>query len=402
MKVLLLHNRYGSGAPSGENVAVDAERRLLERGGVAVEAHERSGDELRASGWRGVLRGALATPANPFAARRVQRLIERGRHDVVHLHNFFPLLSPSVLRAARRAGAATVFTMHNARIFCAAGVPLREGAPCTLCLDRRSALPGLRHRCYRGSLAATVPLAAMIALHRALGTWEREVDAFVAFTPFQRALMAGAGVPEERIHLHPPPYPDAPQPVPFGQRARKAVFVGRLGVEKGLDLLLGAWAAWGESAPLLEIVGEGPAGEALRAGARAAGLAGKVSFTGLLPFPDAQRRLADARLVLMPSRCFEGYPMSLREAMALGVPMAGARLGAIPGVIDEGVTGVLFEPGSPEALLAAVRGIWGDVPRLAAMAEAARAAFVARSGEEAALARLLGIYRAAVSARRVG
>jgi glycosyltransferase involved in cell wall biosynthesis len=400
VKVLLLHNRYGAAAPSGENVAFDADRRLLEAGGATVELFERSSDELRGAGVRGAVRGALAAPWSRSSARRVRELVTRGRHEVAHVHNFFPLLSPAVFPAARAAGAATVFTLHNARIFCAAGVPLREGRPCTACLDRRSALPGLRHGCYRGSRAATLPLAAMIALHRARGTWLRDVDAFIVLTGFQRELMAGAGLPIEKLHVAPPCYPDAPDPAPFAGREAKAVFVGRLGAEKGVDVLLRAWARWGAGAPTLEIVGAGPQGEALRRLAGELGLAGRVLFAGQLPFAETQRRIAAARLLLLPSLCFEGFPMTLREAMALGVPMAGSRRGAIPWIIREGETGVLFEPGDPEDLASRVAALWADGERLERMAGAARAEFDGRYGFAAAGERLLRVYESAVRSRR--
>ena len=191
----MAHNHYGSEAPSGENAVFEAERRLLQDRGHDVLSFERRSDEIRARGLRGLVTGALSTPWNPFAARRLRALLERERPDVLHVHNPFPLLSPAIFHAARGLPVATVWTLHNYRPFCAAATLMRDGAPCTECIDRRSPLPGVIHGCYRGSRAATLPLAAMIDLLGRTGTLAREVDAFVVLTDFQREMVIRAGLP---------------------------------------------------------------------------------------------------------------------------------------------------------------------------------------------------------------
>ncbi len=399
MKILLAHNFYGSEAPSGENSVYAAERDLLRAHDHQVIEFTRDSDDIRRSGTAGLLRGALATPWNPFSARALRRLILRERPDVVHAHNTFPLISPSVFSAAHGLGVATVLTLHNYRTFCAAGIPLRDDRPCTDCLDQNSVIPALRYGCYRGSRLATLPLAAMIALHRSLGTWQRHVDAFIALTAFQRDQLVAAGLPAQRVHLKPHFYPAPPAPLPWAARAGKVVYIGRLGPEKGLNSLVEAWKLWGDAAPPLELRGDGPERDALARAIAAAALGGKLALLGQISFASAQERLAQARLLVLPSLSYEGFPMAIREAFALGVPVAGARLGSIPCIVEDGRTGVLFTPGDAPNLYRAVGAIWGDANRLEAMGAAARAEFEDKYTAERNYASLMTIYAVAIGAR---
>ncbi|MEK7754586.1 MAG: glycosyltransferase [Acidobacteriota bacterium] len=368
--------------------------------GLKVSEYVRTSDGLRRGGWLGAVRGGLSTPWNPFAAGSVRRLLRQERPDILHVHNCFPLLSPAVFHAARGLKTATVLTLHNYRLFCAAGIPLRGNAPCTACLEKRSTLDALKYGCYRKSRLATVPLAAMIGLHRRIGTWEHHVDAFIALTEFQRELMIRAGLPGERVFVKPHFYADAPDPVRWQDRELKAVFIGRVAGEKGVSLLVEAWREWGGSAPKLEIIGDGPDRGKLENSVAGTALAARISFAGQLPFDETQRRLGGARLLVVPSVWFEGFPMVIREAFALGVPVAGSRLGSIVCVIRDGSDGVLFAAGDAGALGTAVRSVWDEPGRLEGMARAARKSFEQRYTPEINGDQLAAIYRAAIARRR--
>jgi glycosyltransferase involved in cell wall biosynthesis len=398
LKILLAHNFYGSSAPSGENTVYSAEKSLLEAAGHEVVEYTRHSDEIRGQGAWGAMKGAMSTPWNPFAFARVRRTIKRERPDVLHVHNTFPLLSPAIFHSAARSSTATVLTLHNYRTVCAAAIPMREGQPCTECLDRRSVTPALRYGCYRQSRLATLPLASMIALHRKLGTWRKHVDAFIALTGFQRDQLVAAGLPPERMHVKPHFYPDPPSPLPWREREAKVVFIGRLGEEKGVRFLIEAWRQWGEQAPQLELIGDGPQRRELEDLAQV--MNGKVRFLGQRPFSETQKRLASAHLLVLPSVCFEGFPMVILEAFAMGVPVAASRLGSMPCLMQDGRNGVLFTPGNAEDLLRQVRGAWGEDDLLARMGAAAREEFDARYTAEANYRMLIDIYQAAIGHRR--
>lgn len=398
MKILLAHNFYGSTAPSGENTVYAAEKSLLQTNGHEVIEYTRHSDEIRSQGAWGTLKGALSTPWNPFAYTQVAKIIARERPTIMHVHNTFPLLSPAIFHSAMRSTTATVLTLHNYRTVCAAAIPMRHGKPCTECIDRQSVTPAVTYGCYRQSRLATLPLATSIALHRNLQTWQKQVDAFIALTEFQRDLLIKAGLPAERIHIKPHFYPDPPTPAPWESREAKVLFIGRLGEEKGVRFLIEAWRQWGEQAPLLELIGDGPLRSELERSSQGQG--GRIRFLGQLPFAETQARLAQARLLVLPSICFEGFPMVIREAFALGVPVVASRLGSMPCLVEEGRTGRLFEPGDANDLGRCIKSLWMKQNELGNMAAAARAEFEAKYTAEANYAMLMEIYRSAMENRR--
>jgi glycosyltransferase involved in cell wall biosynthesis len=393
MKVLLLHNYYGSSAPSGENTVFESECAMLRSRGHPVSVFVRKSDEIRNRGVVGVVQGALATPWNPFMARQVRRQVEALQPDVVHAHNTFPLLSPSVFYAVGKR-AARVLTLHNYRLFCAAGTPLREERVCTQCLDAHSVVPALYHGCYRHSRVASAPLAASIALHRLLGTWQREVDAFIVFSQFQRAMMIGAGLPAEKVFVKPNFYPGSPRVRDWSERRGNALFVGRLSTEKGIATLLDAWRRWGEGAPELRIAGDGPLRGTLQL--QSAGAAKKtVTFLGQLSGECVREEMAQARLLILPSQCYEGFPMVIAEAFAFGTPVAVSDIGALPTIVQEGVNGLVFKVSDPQALLDVVRAAWGNPAELERLGRGARDSFEQHYSEEGNYQMLLEIYKQA-------
>jgi glycosyltransferase involved in cell wall biosynthesis len=392
MKVLLVHNFYGSAAPSGENAVYDAERDLLRQHGHEVVEFTRHSDEIRGKGMSGAIHGALAVPWNPWMARALRREVGRSRPDVVHVHNTFPLISPSLFHAVGRR-CATVLTLHNYRLFCPAAIPMRGGRPCTDCLDGRTVIPSLVHGCYRNSPVATLPLAVGVALHRALGTWTDKVDAFMALSEFQRKLMVRAGLPAERVHIKPNFYPGSPQTIPWRERGDHAVFVGRITPEKGVHALVRAWTLWGSGAPELRIIGDGP----LRSPLEQMSVGKPIRFLGQLASDEAQTQIARAKLLILPSECFEGFPMVVREAFAFGTPAAVSDIGPLPSIVRPGTNGILFAPADPESLLLEVRSAWHSPGLLERLGRGARQSFEESYTERSNYEMLMGIYALAMA-----
>src|SRR3954465_13906820 len=179
MRVLVIHNRYQSRSPSGENAVVDAERELLRSAGVDVRAFEVESDSIAAEGLARRAAIPIGVVWSRRGARAVRAAVRTHRPDVVHFHNTFPLLSPAAIRAASAEGVATVQTFHNFRPFCPSSSGLlREGQLCRDCAGRLP-LPAIQHGCYRGSRAATVPIALMDAVHQRLKTWTHHLDRLI-------------------------------------------------------------------------------------------------------------------------------------------------------------------------------------------------------------------------------
>lgn len=399
MKILLVHNYYGSAAPSGENRVFEAERKLLLAQNHEVQKFTRHNDQIKANGALGLVQSALATPWNPCAASALRQAVEAFRPDVVHVHNTFPLLSPAIFRATGNR-AARVLTLHNYRLFCPAAIPMRGDHVCTECLDSHSVLPALRHGCYRHSRLATIPLAMSVALHRGVGTWTRDVDAFITLTEFQRERMIAAGLPDDRVYVKPNFYPGNPKPIPWNDRDDCVVFAGFLTPYKGIEYLIRAWLEWGENAPELRVLGDGPLRKPLELLASSKpGV--QIRFYGLLASHDAEEQIARAKLLVLPSTWFEGFPMVIREAFAFGTPVAVSAIGPLPSIVTNELNGVLFDPADQESLLHEVRAAWESIGKLERLAAGARTTFENAYTEDVNYHTLMDIYDRAL-ARKSG
>jgi len=395
MQILQVHNYYRTSAPSGENNVVDAERRLLRQRGHIVETFLRQNDDLDRMGVRGAVIGAAGTPWNPFAATAIRKALNEFDADVVHVHNTFPQISPAVFSAVS-GKPGRVMTLHNYRTVCPAALPMRDGEVCTECIDKRSAIPALRYGCYRSSRLATLPLAGKLMVNRALGTWQKNVDAFIVFTEFQRELMVKAGFPRELIHIKPNFFAGNPSVIPFAERPNRVLFVGRLTPEKGVHTLIEAWRHLGEGAPLLRILGDGDLRPLLER--EAAGL--PIEFLGQVDPETVVREVGNARLVVVPSEWFEGFPMVPQEAFALGTPAAVSNIGPLPSLVEHGDLGGVFQPNNAHSLSREVRRIWDDQDALAVKANLARKTFERDYTEGANLEALLSIYHAAMTVKQ--
>src|SRR5215472_5798714 len=360
VKVLVVHNRYRTSAPSGEDAAVENERRMLERHGVQVSTFERCNDEIVATGLLEESSLALNTVWSRRSRAELRAMLHRSRPDVVHVHNTFALISPSIYGACREAGVPVVQTLHNFRLFCPSALFLRAGKPCELCVDS-GLLQSVRYRCYRGSRSATATLATMLAVHRALGTYAHHIDRYVVLTEFARAKVIRAGLPRDKVLVKPNFLPDPPSP---GQGSGDyVVFVGRLLEGKGAETLIRAWRELPEVP--LKVIGDGALREPLEALARRE--APGVEFAGRLPHDAVLSTIADARLLVIPSDCYEGFPMVLAEALACGTPVLASRIGSLAELVREGETGATFPAGDAPALAAAVRRLLANAAGLAAM-----------------------------------
>lgn len=365
MKVLLIHNYYRSGIPSGENAVVDSEIGMLRAHGHEVEVFSRCNDSIRAVPVLGAAWSMISMIANPFALVALRRRVSEFKPDIVHVHNLFPLISPLALLAVGRIPC--VMTLHNYRLFCAGETVCRGGRPCTICLEARSVRGALRHKCYRNSCLATIPLAVSIALYRALGFWRRRISRFVALTEFQREMVVKAGLAAEKVIVKPNHYLCRGETVvPWNERADRVVFIGRVSPEKGCGVLIDAWNRLGSDAPELVVLGDGTDLESCKCACRSS----QVEFKGAVDHDMVLNMVAGSKLLIVPSLCYEGLPTTILEAFSTGTPVLVSDLGAMPAMAGD--AGRVFEAGSSESLVAAFKEIWKDDANLGQMGIKAR------------------------------
>ncbi|MFJ9037791.1 glycosyltransferase [Streptomyces sp. NPDC102406] len=397
MHVLVVHNHYSSGQPSGENKVVDQEVELLRAAGHRVGVFERRSDDIAGRSLLGKAAVPLLVPWNPAVRSELAARLRAERPDVVHVHNVFPLLSPAVLAACADAGVPAVATLHNYTQVCPPGTLQRDGRPCTECVGS-SPLPAVRHGCYRGSRLATVPLAVSLAANRR--RWWSGVERFLCISSAQRDVLVSAGMPAERLAVKHNFVPD-PEVRRTGD-GEHLLYLGRLAEAKGVRLLMAAWdeiaAGGGVGVPLV-IAGTGPLEREVTAWA-----AGRddVRYAGLYDPAECRKAVARAVAVVAPSTWLEAFGLVVVEAMAAGVPTVAAGHGAFVELVEDGVTGLLHAPGDAGSLASGIRRIAAGPARNREMGQAARHRYEQAFSPAVGLERLLEEYRTAIAGRSGG
>ncbi|MGW0965726.1 glycosyltransferase [Streptomyces sp. NPDC002516] len=397
MRVLVVHNRYASAQPSGENKVVDQEVALLRDGGHQVGLFERRSDDIASLSLPGKAALPLLVPWNPGVRKELAARLRAERPDVVHVHNVFPLLSPAVLAACADAGVPAVATLHNYTQICPPGTLQRDGRPCTDCVGS-SPLPAVRHGCYRGSRLATVPLAVSLSVNRR--RWWSGVERFFCISAAQRDVLAAAGMPAERLAVK---HNFVPEPGVVRTGAGEHVlYLGRLAEAKGVRLLMAAWdeisAGGGVGVPLV-IAGTGPLEAEVTAWA-----AGRddVRYVGLYDQEECRRAIARSVAVVAPSTWLEAFGLVVVEAMAAGVPAVAAGHGAFVELVEDGVTGLLHQPGEAASLASCLRRVTAEPDGNREMGQAARRRYEKDFSPAVGLERLLEGYRTAIAGRSGG
>lgn len=379
LRVLMVHSAYQQ--RGGEDSVVDAEIDLLRGAGHEVVLYRRDNAEVERMGR---LQLAAETVWSRRTGAEIDAEIARFAPDVIHVHNTMPLVSPSVYWAAARRRVPVVQTLHNFRLMCPQGMLLREQAVCEDCVGR---LPwrAVVHRCYRGSAAGSAVLASTVSLHRLIGTYRDKVTLYIALNRFCRDKFVEGGLPADSIRIK-PNFLDmaAPEAAPVRDGG---LFVGRLSVEKGVHVLAQALAA--DASLRVGVVGTGELDEATRAafGAR---------LLGFKPLPEILGLMQRAAYLVLPSIWYENFPRTIVEAYACGLPVIASRLGALPEIVEDGETGLLFDPGSAEDLQRKLAWAQQHPDEMARMGERARRLYEALYTPAVNHQTLVGIYEEAI------
>jgi glycosyltransferase involved in cell wall biosynthesis len=385
LKILIVHNSYRE--PGGEDVVVAQEQRLLKRKGHSVIEYARSNHEASNSSVIDRMRLLKTIVSAQDSRMDVQRLLETERPDIVHIHNTFMMVSPSIYQACVEAKIPTVQTIHNYRLLCPATYLFRDGKVCEECIDH-GLMSGVQHGCYRNSRLTTAAVALMLQVHRTCGTWTNKVDAFIVLTEFAKKKFTEHGLPSGKVHIKPNFVERDP-----GERREAGdyvLFVGRLSQEKGVAVLLDAWKLLKIPLPL-RIVGDGPSRPALEARVEKENL-NNVEFLGRLDGDQTRDQMKKSRFLVVPSLWYEGFPMVIAESFACGLPVLGSRLGAMQEVIDDGHDGLHFTGGSPDDLAGKAAWAWEHPGEMAAMGRNARRKYEERFGPETNYSLLMEIY----------
>jgi len=380
MRVLLVHNYYQK--PGGEDRVFAAESALLKQRGHDVVTWCEHNDRVAEVGR---IRLAAKTVWNGSSYSGFRSLVRREKPDVCHFHNTFPLISPAVFHAARAEGVPVVVTLHNYRLLCPSATLLRDGKVCEDCRGKPIAWPAVVHGCYRGSRSASATAATMLGVHRAVGTWSRAVDVYIALTEFARRKFIEGGLPAAKLAVK-PNFVD-PDPGYSNVREEYALFVGRLSPEKGLETLLDAWRIL-KSPMRLRIAGDGPLASLVQ---ERAARDRRIEWLGPLSGDEVASLMRSAYVLVFPSVWYEGLPLTVLEAYATGLPVIASAIGGLVELVPADV-GIQFRPGDSEDLARKVLWCRGNTEQLAVMGRAARKKFEDEFTAESNYGRLIQIY----------
>jgi glycosyltransferase involved in cell wall biosynthesis len=383
--VLIVHNRYQQAG--GEDTIVANEYALLKLHGWEPRLWSVANDGI--SGVWNKIAAAMRASYSRVARDELSRVIAECAPAVVHVHNFFPLLSPSVYDACRAAGVAVVQSLHNYRTICAGALLMRDGRPCEDCIGA-SPYQAALHGCYRGSRAGSLAVAKMIDTHRRRQTWRLKVDRFIAASAFAKSKFVNAGFPADRITVK-PNFAEDRRVVAAPPRGG-ALYVGRLSEEKGVRTLLRAWD--GLEVPL-RIVGDGPLRELVEQTANPS-----IVALGWRSRAEVAAEMARAAFLILPSTWSELLPLVTVEAFCQGLPILASQHPALEEIIEDGATGLLFAPGDAGDLVAKVRWAYRHSAAVSLMGHKARQVYESKYSPSRNFQQLAAIYEAAIEQSR--
>lgn len=347
MKILLVHNQYST--TGGEDQALAREKAILKQwlGEENVLEYVVSVNDF--SKWQ--LLSSIFYSRKQY--RKVYDLIKQHQIDIVHVHNYFPVLTASVFKAAKAAGAKLVHTVHNYRWWCIAGNFYRPAVGiCTLCVDEKNFWNGIKHRCYRQSFLQSLLAKMAFAYYKRIGVFQW-IDQFWVLTQFQYQQLIKMGVPVSKLQLKPnmldgatlgaaaefpASKPTAIQALPNAPRSG-FLYIGRLDAEKGIEHVLAEWVKLPQNYQLT-VIGSGKLDETLKRQYNQP----NIIFTGSLPFDQVNQYLKTAQYTLQPSLWYETMGLTIIESMQHGTPVIGFNIGTRPELIEHGKTGFICAP----------------------------------------------------------
>lgn len=388
LRILVAHTRYQQAG--GEDVVFMLETDLLRRMGHTVVTYEQSNQQLQEIG---PVAGFLQAVWSRETTSRLGALLRELKPDLAHFHNTFAMISPSAYYACQTAGVPVVQTLSNYRMGCPNACCAVNGESCERCVPHALAWPGIVRKCYRESRLATAGVAAMTAIHKALGSYASKVDAFISTTEFARRIHIRSGLPEQRVFVK----PNFVYPAQTCSRegGGYAFYAGRLSTEKGVDLLLDAWRRLHR--PVRLVLAGGADGECAEVVRRAAQENPLIEWVGAQTHEGVGRLLQGADFLIHPSRLYEGCSMVIVEAFNAGVPCLVSGQGSLAEMVMDGREGLHFRQGDAQDLAEKVCWLADHPARAIAMGRAARARYTEQFTPERNYSLLMDIYKAAIT-----
>ncbi len=382
MKILSIHNKYLN--IGGEDISKESEEAILRDNGIEVDIYEEDNKKIEEIGY---LKTAIRTIWSRESYRDISELIKKNNYSLIHVQNFFPLISPSVYYAAKKLNVPVIQTLHNYRLICPNGLLFNSNKICEKCIGKMFPWPGVINKCYRNSSIMTIPPALMIFFHQIIKTWQKKVDAFIALTNFEKNKYIEGGFPEDKIYVKPNfVYPDPGQ---GNGKGDYAIYVGSLTLEKGIKTLIDSW----ENLLInkkLKIIGVGPLKDYV---INKASNNKNIDYLGFKKVNEIYNLIGEAKILIFPVEGLETFGRVIIESFARGTPVIVPNIGASAEIVKENQTGLLYKMGCRKDLENKILWVFTHDKEIKEMRKRCRQEFESKYTAEKNLKLLLEIYR---------
>ncbi|PCI28035.1 MAG: hypothetical protein COB67_07215 [SAR324 cluster bacterium] len=382
MKILLVHNKYLH--QGGEDTVFEAEYELLVSKGHDVEKVVFDNKELGGSLDKISLLWKVFF--NLKSLNTIDRNIASFKPEIIHVHNFFPIASPSIFYSANKHKVPILMTLHNYRLICPSALMLRNGKVCELCIKDKFPFRSILFACYRNSRIQSFLLSSMLYAHKLLGTWESKIDRYITLTHFakEKFLYSSLKIDSSKFVIKPNfTNNDKYEYV----KEEYCLFVGRLSEEKGIGVLLESFSI---SKRQLIVIGDGPLKEMVE---RYVNEYTNITYLGFQNKDVILEIMLKAKALVFPSICLETFGMTIIEAFSCGTPIICSSIGAPQELVIDGLNGFKFQVGDANSLNDKVELLFKDSVLYNDMCKNARLEYEKKYTAEKNYEQLIAIYR---------
>ena len=381
MKVLILHNTYQQ--RGGEDTVFESELELLKKNDVEVDTLLYDNHEIKSA--KDKLLTGLFSFYNPKGKAKLLNKINQFQPDIIHVHNFFPLASPSIFYAAKECKVPIVMTLHNYRLICPSAYLYFDGRIYEDNIHKNFPIAPILKGVYRDSKIQTASLVLMTGIHKVLKTWGKHIDRYITLTNFakNKFLDSSLGAKPNQFVVKPNFVPD----IGIGQDERKDfLFIGRLSEEKGISTLLEAFS---KTDSKLKILGDGPLKEEVLKAEKAHP---NIEYIGFKPRTEVVEMLKSVKALVFSSVWYEGMPMVILEALSVGTPVIAPNLGGPAEMIEDKKNGLIYETGNAQLLSEKISILENDDNLRQSLSANARQNYEEKYTEDINFKILKGIY----------
>ncbi len=390
MRILIIHNKYQQ--KGGEDAVFEAEYNLLNKSGHQVESLLFNNNNIKSIGEK--LSLGIKSIYNRQSKFQLKKAILKFKPEVIHIHNLFYIASPSMLYEAQQHNIPVVMTLHNYRLICSGALLFRNNQPCKACVNSDFPVKGLIHKCYNNSLVQSAQVTLTTGIHKKLGTWKNCIDKFITLTEFSKSIFQNSSLNVKANQLAVKPnFVEDFGIGNFDNRKDHFLFIGRLTMEKGVNVLLKAFS---NTKNKLEIIGDGPLKRMVEEHCQDNK---NIIYHGLQEKAFIFNALKSCKALIFPSIWYEGLPITILEAFSTGTPIVASDIDNINTIVTDGFNGIHFKTSNHEDLEIKV-STFGKSDGHRQLYTNARKTYEKYYHPDANYTRLMQIYNDAINAKK--